>query len=127
MPRITTKRVYDPPSADDGVRILVDRLWPRGLRKDAAALDAWAKDVAPSPALRKWFDHRPERFAEFKRRYRDELKRNPAVSDVLREIGKRKATLLYAAKDSEINQAVVLADVLSGARPGKPRSSKSPA
>jgi uncharacterized protein YeaO (DUF488 family) len=75
MPRFVTKRAYDPPSSKDGVRILVDRLWPRGLRKDAAALDLWAKELAPSPALRKWFDHRPERFAEFKRRYRDELKR----------------------------------------------------
>jgi uncharacterized protein YeaO (DUF488 family) len=127
MPRITIKRVYDPPSSGDGVRILVDRLWPRGLRKEAAALDHWAKDVAPSPSLRKWFDHRPERFAEFKRRYRDELKANPAVPDTLREIGKRKATLLYAAKNPEINQAVVLADFLNGARPKKPRSSKSPA
>jgi uncharacterized protein YeaO (DUF488 family) len=119
---IVTKRAYEEPSRQDGLRILVDRLWPRGLSKEAAALDLWAKDVAPTPALRKWFDHRPERFAEFKRRYRDELKGNPALPDVLAQIGKRKATLLYAARDPAINHAVVLAEVLSKARTGKPRS-----
>src|SRR6266849_2343817 len=98
MPKFVIKRAYDPPSSKDGVRILVDRLWPRGLRKDAAALDLWAKELAPSTALRKWFDHRPERFAEFKRRYRDELKGNPAALDPLRHIGKAKATLLYATR-----------------------------
>jgi len=99
MTTIVTKRAYDPPSSKDGIRILVDRLWPRGLRKDAAALDLWAKDLAPTTSLRKWFDHRPERFAEFKRRYRGELESNPAVPDVLRRIGKAKVSLLYAAKD----------------------------
>lgn len=122
MPRITIKRVYDPPSSEDGVRILVDRLWPRGLRKDAAALDAWAKELAPSPPLRQWFDHRPERFAEFKRRYRDELKGNPLVLDQLRQIGKAKATLLYAAKDPAINHAVVLADFLDSLRSKRSRA-----
>jgi uncharacterized protein YeaO (DUF488 family) len=120
MPTFVIKRAYDPPSRQDGVRILVDRLWPRGLRKDAAALDLWAKDLAPSPALRKWFDHRPERFAEFKRRYRDELKANPAVLDELRHIKKVKATLLYAARDPAINHAVVLAAVLNRSRRDKP-------
>jgi uncharacterized protein YeaO (DUF488 family) len=122
MPRFVTKRAYDPPSSKDGVRILVDRLWPRGLRKDAAALDLWAKELAPSPALRKWFDHRPERFAEFKRRYRDELKRNPVAFDELRHIGRAKGTLLYAARDPAINHAVVLADFLNRSRSGKPRA-----
>jgi uncharacterized protein YeaO (DUF488 family) len=117
-----TKRAYEEPSRQDGLRILVDRLWPRGLSKEAAALDLWAKDVAPTPSLRKWFDHRPERFAEFKRRYRDELKGNPALPDVLAQIGKRKATLLYAAKDPAINHAVVLAEVLSKSLSDKPRS-----
>jgi uncharacterized protein YeaO (DUF488 family) len=118
MATIVVKRAYDPPSSKDGIRILVDRLWPRGLRKDAAALDLWAKDLAPSPSLRKWFDHRPERFAEFKRRYHEELKRNPAAGDALRHIGKTKATLLYAAKDPAINHAVVLAAFLNRSRPG---------
>ena len=119
MTTIVTKRAYEPPSSNDGIRILVDRLWPRGLRKDEAALDLWAKDLAPTPALRKWFDHRPERFAEFKRRYRGEFEGNPAVADVVRKIGKAKATLLYAAKDQAINHAVVLAEFLSTARPEK--------
>jgi uncharacterized protein YeaO (DUF488 family) len=122
MATIVTKRAYDPPTSEDGIRILVDRLWPRGLRKDTAALDLWAKEVAPSPPLRKWFDHRPERFAEFRRRYGDELATNPAVPDVLRRIGRAKATLLYAAKDSAINHAVVLAEFLSGSRPEEPCS-----
>jgi uncharacterized protein YeaO (DUF488 family) len=121
MTTFATKRAYDPPSSKDGIRILVDRLWPRGLRKDAAALDLWAKELAPTPSLRKWFDHRPERFAEFKRRYHAELKGNPAVADVLRGIGKAKATLLYAAKDPAMNHAAVLAEFLRTSRPAKPR------
>jgi uncharacterized protein YeaO (DUF488 family) len=122
MTTIVTKRAYDPSSSKDGIRILVDRLWPRGLRKDAAALDLWAKEVAPTPSLRRWFDHRAERFAEFRRRYHDELETNPAVPDVLRRIGKAKATLLYAAKDPAINHAVVLAEFLSASQLEKRRS-----
>jgi uncharacterized protein YeaO (DUF488 family) len=122
MTTIVTKRAYDPPSGKDGIRILVDRLWPRGLRKDAAALDLWAKDLAPTPSLRKWFDHRPERFAEFKRRYHDELERNPAVPDVRGRIGNAKATLLYAARDPAINHAVVLAEFLRASPLEKSRS-----
>jgi uncharacterized protein YeaO (DUF488 family) len=117
MSTIVTKRAYDPPSSKDGMRILVDRLWPRGLRKDAAALDLWAKDIAPTPSLRKWFDHRADRFVEFKRRYRDELKSNPALPDVLHQIGKEKVTLLYGAKDPAINHAVVLAEFLGKVQP----------
>jgi uncharacterized protein YeaO (DUF488 family) len=119
---LRVKRVYEPAARGDGYRVLVDRLWPRGLRKDAAALDLWAKELAPSPGLRKWFDHRPERFAEFKRRYREELMGNPAVAETLGYIGKRKATLLYAARDPAINHAVVLADFLNKRRPKMPRS-----
>ena len=127
MTTIATKRVYEEPVRGDGLRILVDRLWPRGLRKQKAALDMWASEVAPTPSLRTWFDHRPDRFAEFKRRYRDQLKHNPALADVRAQIGNRKATLLYAAKDPAINHAVVLAQVLSKqvsskARTHKPRS-----
>ena len=114
MTKITVKRVYDPPSRADGIRILVDRLWPRGLRKEAAALDFWGKDLAPTPTLRKWFDHRPEVFVEFKRRYRDELAANPAVAEALTYIGDEKATLLYGARDPAINHAVVLAEFLIG-------------
>jgi uncharacterized protein YeaO (DUF488 family) len=116
MATIVTKRAYDPPSARDGMRVLVDRLWPRGLRKDTAALDLWARDIAPTPALRKWFDHRPDRFAEFKRRYRAELKANPAVADALAQIKRRKVSLLYAARDPDINHAVVLAEFLNKSR-----------
>jgi uncharacterized protein YeaO (DUF488 family) len=112
MAAIAIKRAYDPPSSQDGRRILIDRLWPRGLRKDDLALDFWAKDIAPSTELRQWFDHRPDRFVEFKRRYLAELKHNPAVADLRARIGQAKATLVYAAKDPAINHAVVLAEFL---------------
>jgi uncharacterized protein YeaO (DUF488 family) len=111
-PQIETKRVYDPPSPEDGARILVDRLWPRGISKDAAALDHWAKEVGPTPELRKWFRHKPERFEEFERRYRAELADNPNV-DALRTYAKHgRITLLYAAHDPRINNAHVLAAYL---------------
>lgn len=106
---IQIKRIYDDPAADDGTRVLVDRLWPRGISKERAALDLWLKDIAPSPELRIWFDHKPERFAEFSVRYHDELSHNPAVTTLEGLIGKApNLTLLYAAKDPTINQAVVL-------------------
>lgn len=110
MRSVAIKRAYDPPAATDGTRILVDRLWPRGLSKKKAALDGWNKQVAPSPALRQWFGHRPERFQEFAKRYRAELKGNPAVAE-LRAL-KGKVTLVYGARDPAINHAVVLAKVL---------------
>jgi uncharacterized protein YeaO (DUF488 family) len=110
MRSIAIKRAYDPPSSDDGTRILVDRLWPRGLSKAKARLDGWNKDVAPSTALRQWFDHRPERFTEFAKRYRAELKNNPAVAAL--RATKGKLMLVYAARDPAINHAVVLAKVL---------------
>ena len=110
------KRVYEPASPADGVRVLVDRLWPRGLKKTAADLASWMKDVAPTPALRQWFSHEPERFTEFKRRYRAELRNNPALPE-LRKLGKGQlVTLLYAAHDPQINHAVVLLAVLRGKR-----------
>jgi uncharacterized protein YeaO (DUF488 family) len=120
MASITIKRAYEPPSPKDGMRILVDRLWPRGVRKDAASLDLWSKDIAPTTSLRKWFDHRADRFSEFKQRYRDELKSNPAVAELLRQIGRRNATLVYAAHDPAVNHAVVLADFLTKAQRKKP-------
>ena len=102
------KRVYEAASARDGARVLVDRLWPRGVSKAKAGLAFWMKDVAPSPALRVWFDHDPEKFTEFGRRYRKEIQGNPAVAE-LRKLGQRKVvTLLYGAHDPAINHAVVL-------------------
>lgn len=113
--RLKIKRVYDEPAKSDGARILVDRLWPRGISKKNAALDDWCKDIAPSAALRKWFGHDPERWTGFRRRYRAELKANAAAVKQLREqIKARSATLLYAAHDAEHNNAVVLAEYLGG-------------
>jgi uncharacterized protein YeaO (DUF488 family) len=109
---IRTKRIYDAASEHDGQRVLVDRLWPRGVSKQAAALDVWSKDIAPTDTLRKWFDHRPERFQEFKRRYKKELKSNPAFEAFHNLVSRSKTTLLFAAKDRELNEAVVLAEVL---------------
>jgi uncharacterized protein YeaO (DUF488 family) len=110
------KRVYDPPSPADGERILVDRLWPRGLKKADAAIDRWMKEVAPSAALRTWFGHEPERFAEFRRRYAAEMAGNPALAE-LRKLGRgRVVTLLYGARDPEQNQAAVLLDLLRSAK-----------
>ena len=102
------KRVYEAASPADGARILVDRLWPRGLTKSAAHLTAWMKEIAPTPSLRKWFGHEHERFPEFSRRYTGELRNNPALAE-LYELGKRQTvTLLYGARDPEVNHAVVL-------------------
>jgi uncharacterized protein YeaO (DUF488 family) len=106
------KRIYDATLPADGIRVLVDRLWPRGVKKTDAHLDHWMKDVAPSPPLRQWFNHDPERFKEFGRRYVRELKGNPGV-DELRRLGKaRRVTLLYGARDPEVNHALVLQSVL---------------
>ncbi len=124
MAAIEIKRIYKPRSPGDGERILVDRLWPRGLRKDEASIDLWSKDIAPTPSLRIWFDHRADRFIEFKQRYRDELRSNPAVTEVLEAIGHRKATLLYAAHDTQVNHAVVLAEFLTKAQNKKPMAKK---
>jgi uncharacterized protein YeaO (DUF488 family) len=111
MRSLAIKRAYEPAAKSDGSRILVDRLWPRGISKKKAALDGWCKEVAPSTALRKAFNHKPERFKEFARRYRAELKGNPAL-DELRAL-KGKVTLVYGARDPKINHAVVLAKVLA--------------
>ncbi|MBN8994623.1 MAG: DUF488 domain-containing protein [Rhizobiales bacterium] len=116
---ILVKRVYAPPEAGDGQRVLVDRLWPRGLSKGEAHLDAWLKDVAPSPALRKWFGHDPTRFAKFTERYRGELDAHPeALAPLLDLVRKGRVTLLYGAHDEVHNQAVVLADYLAEAGKG---------
>ena len=109
---IAIKRVYDPPARGDGVRILVDRLWPRGLRKDGAKLDQWRKDLSPTTELRTFYGHRPERYAEFVKRYLAELRRKEAataVSQVLELSRRRSVTLLTASRDLSHSEAAVLA------------------
>jgi uncharacterized protein YeaO (DUF488 family) len=113
--QILLRRVYDDPSPDGGLRVLVDRVWPRGLTKDAAHLDEWIKDVAPSTPLRRWYSHRPERFAEFRRRYLAELAEGqPAAAlNRLRKLTRaRRLTLLTATRDIDHSQAAVLAEQL---------------
>lgn len=110
---IAIKRIYDAPSKNDGLRILVDRLWPRGVKKEDAAIDEWSKELAPSAGLRKWFNHDPEKWVGFQERYKEELKQNPALEAfVKRHSGVRKITLLFGARDEEHNQAAVLREVL---------------
>ena len=99
------KRVYDPPAADDGCRVLVDRLWPRGVSKERAALDTWLKDVAPSPELRTWFGHKPERFEEFAARYQAELEQNPAVVQELRQLKQTSRVLLMSGYNDIAHQS----------------------
>ncbi len=113
MGKIKIKRIYDEPTDDDGYRVLVDRLWPRGVSKKDASLDEWNKEIAPSPELRKWFDHKEERFQEFGRLYREELTANAKELNRLKILAKKEAvTLLYGAKDPAINHAVVLKELL---------------
>ncbi len=113
MSDIGIKRIYDAASDDDGARILVDRLWPRGMRKGTAQLSLWMKEIAPSNELRKNFSHMPSRFAEFTRHYHEELASNPdAVARMKELMAKGRVTLLYAAHDTEHNHALVLADYL---------------
>ncbi|MGE0630440.1 MAG: DUF488 domain-containing protein [Hyphomicrobiaceae bacterium] len=109
------KRAYDTPEAADGTRILVDRLWPRGVKKDVAKIDLWAKDLSPSTQLRQWFGHDPSRWAEFKRRYIAELGEHAERMDELRKLAQHDPiTLIYAARDREHNEAVILRDMLVG-------------
>jgi DNA-3-methyladenine glycosylase len=111
---IKIKRVYDEPEAADGYRVLVDRLWPRGVSKERAHLDEWLKDIAPTAELRTWFGHKPERFTEFVARYKAELKNNPAARQLQAIVAAHKTvTLLYGAHDPTMNQAVVLLDYLN--------------
>jgi uncharacterized protein YeaO (DUF488 family) len=115
MSAIKVKRIYEPQDSSDGQRVLVDRIWPRGIGKEQAALTEWMKDVAPSTELRNWFQHLPERFAEFQRRYEAELSAPAAklhVDRLLRWAAEGPLTLLYAAKDERHNQAVVLKQFL---------------
>lgn len=112
---VVTKRVYELRDSDRGYRVLVDRIWPRGRKKDELALDEWRKDLAPSPELRKWFAHDPKRWDEFRRRFRCELEDKREEIDRLRRIARRRRLLLlYSARDRDHNQAVVLKDVIGG-------------
>ena len=115
--QVNVKRVYDDAADSDGMRVLVDRMWPRGMRKDAAELDDWNKEVAPSSELRRWYGHDPDRFEEFSARYRDELdERTDELDTLIDGLGTKKLTLLTATKDVEHSHAVVLADVLRDRR-----------
>jgi uncharacterized protein YeaO (DUF488 family) len=118
---IRTKRVYDPSAAADGYRVLIDRLWPRGLSKEKAHIDEWARDLAPSDELRRWFGHRPERFEEFKRRYTEELRdHTDAISALRRRARTGTVTIVYAARDSEHSNAAVLAPIIKRGFPMTP-------
>lgn len=109
MNEIRTKRVYEPPGTGDGTRLLVERLWPRGMTKEAVAMDGWPKDVAPSDALRRWFAHDPAKWEEFKHRYFAELDSNPATWEPILEAASRATvTLLYSARDTAHNNAIAL-------------------
>lgn len=113
QPAIEIKRVYAPFVEKEGMRVLVDRLWPRGMSKATAHIDQWAKDLAPSPALRKWYNHVVERWPVFKKKYMEELKQNPAVDSFLSEHSNdKKIVLVFGAKDEAHNQAVVLKSYL---------------
>jgi uncharacterized protein YeaO (DUF488 family) len=112
---IRLKRAYDSASPGDGARILIDRLWPRGVRKSDAAIDVWAKDIAPSTALRTWFGHDPARWHEFRRRYSEEIHRRRHQLDELRTLAQKgRITLVFAARDEAHNDAVVLREILLG-------------
>jgi uncharacterized protein YeaO (DUF488 family) len=112
---IKLKRVYEDPSPEDGLRVLVERLWPRGLSKERAAVDLWLKDVAPSPELRKWFGHDPARWEQFQERYQKELRKQEDAVQLLKQKGKEgTVTLVYAARDEEHNSALALKRFLQG-------------
>jgi uncharacterized protein YeaO (DUF488 family) len=116
---VRIKRAYDPPAPDDGHRVLIDRLWPRGVSREQAGLEAWEPDLAPSADLRRWFAHDPQRFEEFRRRYRVELQEQRARLSGLRRLAREGTlTLVYGARDRDHNDAVVLAEAL---RRGLPR------
>lgn len=114
MTKFISKRVYDLADPADGYRVLVDRLWPRGVSKERAALDEWAKDIAPSTELRKWFSHDPEKFQEFTKRYIEEINNNPQAPAIIAKWRKQpKVTLLYGAKNQLENEVTVLVNFLS--------------
>lgn len=110
--KVNIKRVYEEPEKSDGFRILVDRVWPRGMTKEKAAVDLWLKEAGPSTELRKWFNHDSEKWSEFKKRYLKELKDNEVIQEIKGHEKKGKVTLVYSARDEEHNQAVVLREFL---------------
>jgi uncharacterized protein YeaO (DUF488 family) len=113
---VRAKRIYEDADSGDGYRVLIDHIWPRGVSRERARLDAWERELAPSDGLRKWFDHRPERFAEFRTRYREELSGHPdALDELRRRAATGPVTILYAARDQEHNNAVVLVELLTKA------------
>ena len=113
-PRPSVKRVYEPAEASDGTRVLVDRMWTRGLTKQHASVDVWLKDIAPSASLRTWFGHDPNRWRKFQKRYFEELRANHAAVDHLKDlVSTGKVTLLFGAPDTECNNAVAFADYLA--------------
>jgi uncharacterized protein YeaO (DUF488 family) len=117
---IRLKRAYESPAPSDGYRVLIDRLWPRGVSHAEAGLDEWAKELAPSAELRRWFDHDPHRFAEFRRRYAIELRgERPRLADLRRRARRGPLTLVYSAHDIEHNDAVVLAEILRRGLPSR--------
>jgi uncharacterized protein YeaO (DUF488 family) len=119
---IRSKRVYDPPSLDDGFRVLIDGLWPRGVSRERAAVDLWARELAPSDELRRWYGHDPERFDEFSRRYRYELRRErKRLAELRRHARAGGVTIVFAARDAEHSNATVLVDVLRRGLRGEPR------
>lgn len=125
---VKLKRAYEPAAAGDGERVLVERLWPRGVRKTDLRLDAWLKDIAPSSELRQWFGHDPARFSEFAVRYRRELRHSPAaeaLADLVRRQSSRKVTLVYGARDEIHNGAIVLRTVIERAPIGRPPRNRS--
>jgi uncharacterized protein YeaO (DUF488 family) len=126
VPDIEIKRIYEAPAAADGYRVLIDRLWPRGVSRRRAALDAWLRELAPSDALRTWYRHDPARWPQFRRRYRAELRSQGAALEALRQRTRReRVTLLTATREARINHAVVLRAVLMPPRPRARRPSKA--
>lgn len=110
---IYTKRIYENPANEDGYRVLVDQLWPRGLRKEDARIDRWVKEIAPTTELRKWYNHDPEKWTEFRRRYFEELDRRPeTVSELVEIAKKRKITFLFSSKETKLNNATALKEYI---------------
>jgi uncharacterized protein YeaO (DUF488 family) len=113
---ISVKRVYEAPEPDDGLRVLVDRIWPRGVSKEEAKIDLWLKEIAPSTGLRKWFGHDPEKWDEFQARYRAELEGSEALAELRRLSRRRRVTLVYGARDEKHNNAQALRRLISRSR-----------
>jgi uncharacterized protein YeaO (DUF488 family) len=117
---IHLKRAYEPAGPSDGHRVLIDRLWPRGVSKEEAGIDEWERELAPSTELRQWFSHEPSRFEEFRRRYTEELRsQRPRLTELRRRARQGRITLVYSARDTDHNDAVVLAEVLRRGLPGR--------